>query len=96
MSSCTGSLETAYAYLDLPRGARVAVPTWTFVSTALAAAKHAALPVLLDVDTDTLNLREDALNAALADGIDAVVAVHFGGVQVSKEIHQVCASAACR
>lgn len=94
MSSCTAALETAVAALDLPPGARVAVPTWTFVSTALAAARHGAAPVLVDVDADTLNLSPEALAATIDEGVDAVVAVHFAGVPVDKEIHQICAAAA--
>lgn len=93
MSSCTAALETAVASLRLPAGARVAVPTWTFVSTALASAREGATPVLVDVDPVSLNLSAEALAAAIDDGIDAVVAVHFGGTPLVKEIHQLCADA---
>jgi len=92
MSSCTAALETAIAALGLAPGARVGVPTWTFVSTALAVVRHGAVPVLLDVDAETLNLSPVALAASI-ERLDAVVAVHFGGVAVSKEIHQLCAAA---
>lgn len=91
MSSCTAALETAYAYLRLPPGARVGVPTWTFVASALAPAKYGGFPVLLDVDADTLNLSVASLEAALDEGLDAVVAVHFGGVPFDKHIHELCA-----
>lgn len=91
MSSCTAALETAMAFLDLPAGARVGVPTWTFVSSALAAVHAGAVPVLLDVEDDSLNLSIVGLEAALAEGLDAVVAVHFGGVPVSDEVRQRCA-----
>ena len=91
MSSCTAALETAYAFLGLPTGARVGVPTWTFVASALAPERHGATPILLDVDEDTLNLSADALEAAFDEGLDAVVAVHFGGVPIGKAIHELCA-----
>ena len=48
------------------RGARVGVPTWTFVATALPAVHLGATPVLLDVDPDTLNLAPESLAAAVA------------------------------
>jgi dTDP-4-amino-4,6-dideoxygalactose transaminase len=92
MSSCTAALETAVAYLGLSKGARIAVPTWTFVSTALSAVRDGAIPVLVDVDSDTLNMAPDALAAAIRAGVDAVMLVHFGGVPVDKEIHDLCAS----
>ena len=93
VSSCTAAIEIAYASLRLPPGARVGVPTWTFASSALAPFHHGALPVLLDVDPETLNLSTDALAPALEDGLDAVVVVHFGGVPVAAEVLAVCAEA---
>jgi len=91
VSSCTAAIETAYAHLDLPPGARVGVPAWTFVSTALAPVHHGAHPVVLDSEPDTLNMSPAALAAALDEGLDAVVTVHFGGVPVSAEIRKLCA-----
>lgn len=95
VSSCTAAIEIAYASLGLRPGARVAVPTWTFVSSALAPHHHGAVPVLLDVEEDTLNLSATALEAALRSegGLDAVVVVHFGGVPVDKEVLDVAAEA---
>lgn len=93
VSSCTAALEIALAHLRLPRGSRVGVPAWTFISSALAAHHNGLVPVLLDVEPETLNLSPDALEAALTQGLDAVVAVHFGGVAVSPAIHRLCAGA---
>ncbi len=93
VSSCTAALEIALAWLDLPPGARVAVPTWTFVASAFAAVRNGATPVLVDVDPHTLNMSPASLEAALATGISAVVAVHFGGVAVDRAVHELCAAA---
>jgi len=93
VSSCTAAIEIAYAFLSLPPGARVGIPTWTFASTALAAHHHGAAPVLLDVDPDTLNLSAASLEAALDSGLDAVIPVHFGGVPVDQAILDLCARA---
>ena len=94
VSSCTAAMEIALAHLRLPPGSRVGVPAWTFVSTALAAVHNQLQPVLLDVEPDTLNLSPASLQAALDEGLDAVIAVHFGGVPVSRAIHDLCAAAA--
>jgi dTDP-4-amino-4,6-dideoxygalactose transaminase len=92
LSSCTAALDIALAHLRLPAGSRVGVPAWTFVSTALAAVHNGLQPVLLDVEPDTLNLSPSALEAAAGD-LAAVIPVHFGGVPVAREVHQVAAAA---
>lgn len=91
-SSCTAALEIAYAALDLPAGAKVGVPAWTFVSSALAASRQGAAIVLLDVDPDTLNLSPVSLESALPE-LDAVVGVHFGGVSMAAAVRTLCADA---
>ena len=93
LSSCTAALEIAIAYLDLPPGARIGMPTWTFAATGLAAHRQGAVPVLLDVEATTLNLAAESLASALEDGLDAVIAVHFGGVPVASSIHDLCSQA---
>ena len=93
LSSCTAALETAYAYLGLPNGARVGVPTWTFAATALAPARFGAVPVLVDVDPDTLNVTPQAVEAAVASGIDAFMLVHFAGTPVDREVHEILRAA---
>ena len=89
VSSCTAALEIAYAYLGLPQGARVGVPTWTFAASALAPARFGAVPVLVDVDPDTLNVSPAAVKAAVASGLDAFVAVHFAGTPITAEVHDI-------
>jgi dTDP-4-amino-4,6-dideoxygalactose transaminase len=93
VASCTAALELAFAWLDLPPGSRVGVPVWTFVASALAPMRHGAVPVLLDVDAETLNVSLESLDAALEDGLDALVAVHFGGTPVRPEVLERCAQA---
>lgn len=93
MSSCTAAIEAAYARLDLPPGSRVGVPTWTFVSSALAPHRAGAAPVLLDVDANTLNLSPASLAAALDAGLEAVVGVHFGGVPLDASVRELCRAA---
>jgi dTDP-4-amino-4,6-dideoxygalactose transaminase len=91
VSSCTAAIEIAVAHLGLPRGSRIGVPTWTFVSTALAPYHRGVLPVPLDVEPDDLNLSLEALERAI-DDLDAVIGVHFGGVPFRKEIRDLCAT----
>ncbi|HUP85933.1 MAG TPA: DegT/DnrJ/EryC1/StrS aminotransferase family protein [Acidimicrobiales bacterium] len=86
MASCTAALETAAAWLRLPRGTRVGVPTWTFASSALVLAHQGYVPVLLDVDPATLNVSAEAIDAAAAnDDIKALLLVHYAGVPVGAD-----------
>jgi dTDP-4-amino-4,6-dideoxygalactose transaminase len=93
MSSCTAAMETTAAALHLSPGAMVAVPTWTFVSTATSFTRFGAVPLLLDVDADSLNVSVDAVGRALEMGVRAVVVVHFGGVPVDPQIYELCRDA---
>jgi dTDP-4-amino-4,6-dideoxygalactose transaminase len=93
LSSCTAALEIAFAHLDPPPGARVGLPTWTFVASAFPAVHRGAVPVLLDVDPATMNVSADAVAAALDHGgLDALVAVHFGGTPVDRSVRELCAA----
>jgi dTDP-4-amino-4,6-dideoxygalactose transaminase len=91
LSSCTAAMETVVAYLDLPKGARVGVPTWTFVATGAVPARAGLTPVLLDVDPTTLNLSVEALEADIRD-LDLVIGVHFGGVPLDPDVRKLCAA----
>lgn len=95
VSSCTAALEIAAAALALPRGSRIGVPTWTFVSSALAPFHRGLRPVPLDIDEATFNLSPDSLRAAIEgpDGLDAVIGVHFAGTPLSADVHQICRDA---
>lgn len=93
MSSCTAALQIAVASLRLPAGARVGVPTWTFVASASAIVHAGAVPVMLDVDEDTLNVSAEAVEAAIAEGLDALMIVHFAGTPVDRAVLDLAAAA---
>jgi dTDP-4-amino-4,6-dideoxygalactose transaminase len=79
-TSCTDALEMAAILLNLRAGDEVIVPSFTFVSTANAFALHGARPVFVDIRSDTLNLDERQLEAAITNRTRAVVPVHYAGV----------------
>ncbi|MFT7600239.1 MAG: dTDP-4-amino-4,6-dideoxygalactose transaminase [Acidimicrobiales bacterium] len=89
-SSATTAEEICLAYLDPEPGARFAVPAWTFVSTALGVHRAGGVPVLVDVDPDTLNLCPAALERAADEGLAGVVGVHFSGNPMSSDIRKIC------
>lgn len=92
-SSCTTALEICFAHLDLPAGSRVGVPTWTFAASAHAPSRHGLAPVLLDSEPSSLNVDPGAVEAALAEGLDALVVVQFAGEPVAEEVYAMAAAA---
>ncbi|MCX5794448.1 MAG: dTDP-4-amino-4,6-dideoxygalactose transaminase [Elusimicrobia bacterium] len=78
--SCTHALELAGLLLDLKRGDEVILPTFTFPSTANAFVLRGAVPRLVDIRPDTLNMDERLLEGALSPRSRAVCPVHYAGV----------------
>lgn len=79
-TSCTHALEMAAILLDLEPGDEVIVPSFTFVSSALAFAMHGAKIVFSDVDTETLSAGPQQIEPLITSKTKAVCAVHYGGI----------------
>jgi dTDP-4-amino-4,6-dideoxygalactose transaminase len=78
--SCTAALEMAALLLDLEPGDEVIMPSFTFVSTANAFVLRGAVPVFVDIRTDTLNIDERLIEAAITPRTRAICVVHYAGV----------------
>lgn len=78
--SCTAALELAALLCRLEPGDEVLMPSYTFVSTALAVLRAGAQPVFVDVRDDTLNLDESLLEDAVSPRTRLIVPVHYAGV----------------
>lgn len=78
--SCTAALEMASMLLELGPGDEVILPSYTFVSTANAFVREGASPVFVDIREDTLNLDENAIEAAITPNTKAIFPVHYAGV----------------
>lgn len=79
-TSCTAALEMTGMLLDLQPGDRVIVPSFTFVSTALAFARQGAELVFADIEDETLGIDPAHVADLLDDRTRAVVPVHYAGV----------------
>jgi dTDP-4-amino-4,6-dideoxygalactose transaminase len=78
--SCTAALEMAAILCDLSPGDEVIIPSFTFVSTANAVVLRGAVPVFADVRPDTLNIDENAIEAAITPRTKAIFVVHYASV----------------
>lgn len=78
--SCTAALEMAAILADIQPGDEVIMPSFTFVSTANAFVLRGAVPVFVDIRSDTLNIDETKIEAAITEKTRAIVPVHYAGV----------------
>jgi dTDP-4-amino-4,6-dideoxygalactose transaminase len=79
-TSCTHALEMSALLLNIQAGDEVICPSFTFVSTINAFVLRGAIPVFVDVRSDTLNLDETLLESAITPRTKAILVVHYGGI----------------
>ncbi|WP_233454628.1 DegT/DnrJ/EryC1/StrS family aminotransferase [Hymenobacter negativus] len=75
----TDALTLALMSLELPAGAEIIIPAFTYVATLEAAALLGLRPVLVDALPDTFNIDPAAVEAAITPRTGAIVAVHLFG-----------------
>jgi dTDP-4-amino-4,6-dideoxygalactose transaminase len=78
VASCSAALFLALKALELPRGARVLVPAFTFAAVPSAVVHADCVPVLVEVGANYRIDMED-FAAKLTDDIDAVIISHMRG-----------------
>jgi dTDP-4-amino-4,6-dideoxygalactose transaminase len=78
VSSCSAALFLSLKALDLPRGARVAIPAFTFAAVPSAVVHADCVPVLVEVDS-TYRVDIPDLTARIAKGLDAILISHMRG-----------------
>jgi dTDP-4-amino-4,6-dideoxygalactose transaminase len=79
-TSCTDALEMAAILADIQPGDEVIVPSFTFVSTALAFIRQGAHVVFADSSQTNPNLDIDKLESLITDRTRAIVPVHYAGI----------------
>ncbi|WP_430817675.1 dTDP-4-amino-4,6-dideoxygalactose transaminase [Carboxylicivirga sp. RSCT41] len=79
-TSCTDALEMCAMLINIQPGDEVIVPSYTFVSTALAFARQGAHIVFADSRTDHPGIDESILEALITTKTKAIVPVHYAGI----------------
>jgi len=84
---CNGSvaLDIALAALGLGQGDEVIMPAFTIISCAAAVVRCGAVPVLVDCDPTTWNMRVDQVEALITPRTKALMVVHLYGLPVDME-----------
>ena len=78
-SSCTDALEMAALLCDLKPGDEVIIPSYTFVSTALAFVRAGAKIVFADSQKNHPNIDANAIESLISPKTKVIVPVHYAG-----------------
>ena len=79
-TSCTDALEMTAILLDIKPGDEIIVPSYTFVSSALAFVRQGAKIVFSDSRKDHLGMDEDKIEELITKKTKAIISVHYAGV----------------
>jgi len=79
-TSCTDALEMCAMLADIQPGDEIIIPSYTFVSTAIAFVRQGAKIVFADSRADHPGIDEDKIEALITSKTKAIVPVHYGGV----------------
>lgn len=75
----TASLVLSLRALGIGSGDEVIVPAYTFIATAAAALEVNALPIFVDIDSDTFCIDPAAVEAAITERTRAIIPAYLGG-----------------
>jgi dTDP-4-amino-4,6-dideoxygalactose transaminase len=79
VSSATHALHLSMHSLGIQPGDEVIVPTMTFASTADAVKYCGGIPILADVQLDTMNIDPTEIKRKISRKTKAIIPVHYGG-----------------
>jgi dTDP-4-amino-4,6-dideoxygalactose transaminase len=79
-TSCTDALEMCAILADIKPGDEVIVPSYTFVSTALAFVRQGAKIIFADSNSQNPNIDVDQLESLITERTKAIVPVHYAGI----------------
>lgn len=79
-TSCTDALEMAAILCDIKPGDEVIVPSYTFVSSALAFVRQGARIVFAESCSDNPNIDADKIEVLITEKTKVIVPVHYAGV----------------
>ncbi len=82
VSNGTAALEVAVQALGIGEGDEVIMPAFTIISCAMAVTKLCAVPVLVDSDIYTWNMKVDEIEAKITPRTKAIMIVHLYGLPV--------------
>ncbi len=85
-TSCTDALEMAAILLNIGPGDEVIVPSYTFVSSALAFVRQGAKIVFADSRKDHPGIDEQSIEKLITSKTKAIVVVHYAGIACDMDV----------
>jgi dTDP-4-amino-4,6-dideoxygalactose transaminase len=85
-TSCTDALEMCAILAGIEPGDEVIVPSFTFVSTALAFVRQGAKVVFADSNSRNPNIDAEKVEALITPRTKAIVVVHYAGIACDMEV----------
>ncbi len=79
-TSCTDALEMAVMLCDIEPGDEVIIPSYTFVSTALAFVRQGANVIFADSSSENPNIDVKKIESLITPKTKVIVPVHYAGV----------------
>ncbi len=79
-TSCTDALEMAAILCDIQPGDEVIIPSYTFVSSALAFVREGAKIIFADSQTSHPNINADLIESLITEKTKVIVPVHYAGM----------------
>lgn len=79
LNSCTAGLHTALVTSGIAAGDEVITTPMTFAASVNVIEHVGAVPVMVDVEPDTLNIDPSLVEKALSARTRAIIAVHYAG-----------------
>lgn len=80
VSNGTAALEVAVQALGIGTGDEVIMPTFTIISCAMAVTKVGGIPVFVDSDPFTWNIKADEIEKKITSRTKAIMLVHLYGL----------------
>jgi dTDP-4-amino-4,6-dideoxygalactose transaminase len=77
--SCTAALEISAILLNLKKGDEVIMPSYGFVSVANAVVLRGAIPIFVDVESETLNISVEDVERKITSKTKAIYIIHYAG-----------------
>jgi len=85
VSNGSAALELAVQAIGIGKGDEVIMPTFTIISCALAVVRAGAVPVYVDADPHTWNMKVEDIEPLITEHTKAIMAVHIYGITVDMD-----------